>query len=103
MQRFKNNKWWSMRPDDDGNYVAYHEHKEMVEMLQAKVLEKESEAVQSNNYAKVWQNMYEYEKNLRIETTKDNNRFADKLTDAYGMLLISWIIFIAVTTCLVVR
>ena len=103
MQRYKNNKWWSMRPSDDGNYVAYHEHKETVEMLQAKVLEKESEAVQSNNYAKVWQNMYEYEKNLRVETTKENNRLADKLMDAYGMLLISWIIFIAVTTCLVVR
>ena len=92
-----------MRPDDDGNYVAYHEHRELVEILQAKIVEGESEVVQANNYAKVWQNMYEYEKNLRIETTKDNNRFADKLTDVYGMLLISWLIFIAVTTWLVVR
>ena len=103
MQRYKNNKWWSMRSSDDGNYVAYHEHKETVEMLQVKVLEKESEAVHSNSYAKVWQNMYEYEKNLRVQTTEDNNRFADKLMDAYWLLLLSWIIFIAVTTCLVVR
>lgn len=92
-----------MRPDDDGNYVAYHEHRELVEILQAKINDERSEVAQANNYAKVWQNMYEFEKNLRIETTQENYRLADKLTDAYGMLLISWIIFIAVTTCLVVR
>ena len=88
MQRYKNNKWWSMRPSDDGNYVAYHEHRELVEILQAKIVDGESEVAQANSYAKVWQNMYEYERNQRVETTKENNKLRSKLIDMYILLLV---------------
>lgn len=69
MQRYINNKFWAMKPSNNGQYVAYHEVQETIDRLRAD----RDEHIKNNNA--LW------EGNIKLqEEIKELNRHYENYT-----------------------
>ena len=91
-----------MRPDPDGNYVAYHEYQQEVDELEyaKQELLKQREELEKDvklykGHANTWKNLYEYKKEL-LEEMESHVAYRKKLDCRFN------IVSLIVLACLIV-
>ena len=74
IHRYRNNKWWAMKPDTDGNYVPYHEYKQEIDAqewakqeLRREIAGLEKDIKLYKAHANTWKNLYHHRRDMHVE------------------------------------